>query len=357
MLTILSAIVVLGLLVFVHELGHFLVAKRAGVAVTTFSLGFGPLVFGIKRGGTDYRLSAIPLGGFVRMVGEHPGEEVAPEDIPRSFSHKPVGWRLAIVAAGPVSNVLFALVTYFLLLLVWGLPSLTTEVGDVVAGQPAALAGVAKGDKVLAIAGQPVEHWGDMVGLIQAAQGRPVEVLLERNRRQVTVSLTPQPVEVKNIFGEPATVYRVGIVSSGKSVVLDVGPGQAARLALERTYAAGELIVLSVVKMFERKVSVDSLGGPIMIAQVAGEAARQGLAPLLDLAAMLSVNLAILNLLPIPALDGGHLFFFTWEALTRRPVRLAVREKAQQVGMALLLLLMVLIFYNDIARIVTGAPQ
>jgi regulator of sigma E protease len=355
MLTILSAIVVLGLLIFVHELGHFLVAKRAGVAVTTFSLGFGPRVVGIKRGGTDYRLSAIPLGGFVRMVGEHPGEEVAPEDIPRSFSHKPVGWRLAIVAAGPLSNVLFALAAYFLLLLVWGLPSLTTEVGDVVAGQPAALAGVAKGDRVLAIAGQPVEHWGDMVGLIQAAQGQPVKVVLERDRRQLT--LTPQPVEVKNIFGEPTTVYRVGIVSSGQSVVLEVGPAQAASLALARTYAAGELIVLSVVKMFERKVSVDSLGGPIMIAQVAGEAARQGLAPLLDLAAMLSVNLAILNLLPIPALDGGHLFFFTWEALTRRPVRLAVREKAQQVGMALLLLLMVLIFYNDIARIVTGTPQ
>ncbi|MFH1058049.1 MAG: RIP metalloprotease RseP [Pseudomonadota bacterium] len=352
-----SAVVVLGLLIFVHELGHFLVAKRAGVGVTTFSLGFGPRLFGIKRGGTDYRLSAIPLGGFVRMVGEHPGEEVEPEDIPRSFSHKPVGWRLAIVAAGPVSNVLFALVTYFALLFFWGLPTLTTQVGEVVANQPAAAAGVQKGDKIVAIGGAPVEHWGDMVRLIQGSGGRSLAVTVDRGGRQVGLTLTPQTVKVANIFGEETEVYRVGIVASGQSLILEVGPIEALSLAAQKTYSAGELIVLSVVKIFERKVSVDTLGGPIMIAQVAGEAARQGLATLLDLAALLSVNLAILNLLPIPALDGGHVFFFLWEALTRRPVKLAVREKAQQVGMALLLMLMVLIFYNDIARLVTGGPQ
>ncbi|MFZ5587594.1 MAG: RIP metalloprotease RseP [Thermodesulfobacteriota bacterium] len=357
MITILSAVVVLGLLIFVHELGHFLVAKRAGVGVTTFSLGFGPRLIGFKRGGTDYRLSAIPLGGFVRMVGEHPGEEVDPADIPRSFSHKPVGWRLAIVAAGPVSNVLFALIAYFGLLLFWGLPTLTTQVGDVTPGQPAAIAGVQKGDTVLAIDGRPVEHWGDMVRLIQGSGGRALAVAVERAGRRVDLSLTPQPVAVTNIFGEQTEVYRVGIVASGQSLIKEVGPVEALGLAVQKTYAAGELIVLSVVKMLERKVSVDTLGGPIMIAQVAGEAARQGLATLLDLAALLSVNLAILNLLPIPALDGGHIFFFLWEALTRRPVKLAVREKAQQVGMALLLLLMVLIFYNDIARLVAGGPQ
>ena len=350
-------LIVLGLLIFVHELGHFLVAKRAGVGVTTFSLGFGPRLFGLKRGGTDYRLSAIPLGGFVRMVGEHPGEEVAPEDIPRSFSHKPVAWRLAIVAAGPLSNVIFAFVAYYLVLLLWGLPTMTTLVGDVVKDQPAALAGVQKGDRVLAIGGQAVEHWGEMVKAIQSSKGQPVDVSLDRRGRQVTVTLQPLPVKVTDIFGEEHEVYRVGIMGGGEALTKPVGPVEAVGLALNKTYLAGELIAVSVVKMVQRKVAMDTLGGPIMIAQVAGEAARHGLAPLLDLAALLSVNLAILNLLPIPALDGGHVFFFLFEALTRRPVSLAVREKAQQVGMALLILLMVFIFYNDIARLLAGTPQ
>ena len=357
MITIISALIVLGLLIFVHELGHFLVAKRAGVGVTTFSLGFGPRLLGLKRGGTDYRLSAIPLGGFVRMVGEHPGEEVAPEDIPRSFSHKPVSWRLAIVAAGPLSNVLFALLAYYLVLVFWGLPTMTTLVGDVVKDQPAAQAGVLKGDRVLSIDGRVLENWGDMVTAIQDSQGRPVGMVLNRQGRQVHLVLRPQPVEIKDVFGDRHQVYRVGIMAGGEALTKVVGPLEAVGLAAKKTYMAGELIAMSVIKLIQRKVAMDTLGGPIMIAQVAGEAARQGVAPLLDLAALLSVNLAILNLLPIPALDGGHVFFFLVEAITRRPVSLAVREKAQQVGMALLILLMGFIFYNDIVRLLAGTPQ
>lgn len=354
MITVLSALVVLGILIFVHELGHFLVAKKAGVGVTTFSLGFGPRLFGIKRGETDYRLSAVPLGGFVRMVGENPGDDVAPEDISRSFSHKSLGWRAAIVAAGPLSNILFAFLVYLLLVSVWGLPTLSTLVGDVVKESPAQAAGVKKGDRVLAIDGKPIDHWGEMVVAIQGSAGEPVSLTVARGKEQVTLRIHPRQENVTNIFGEEQRVFRVGIMASQERLTKRVGPVEAVELAFRKTYLAGELIVLSVVKLVQRKVPADSIGGPILIAQVAGQAARAGLAPLLDLTGLISVNLAILNLLPIPALDGGHLFFFLVEAIRRKPVSLKMRERAQQVGMGLLMLLMAFIFYNDIARILTS---
>ncbi|MEW5911653.1 MAG: RIP metalloprotease RseP [Thermodesulfobacteriota bacterium] len=354
MLTVIGAVVVLGVLIFVHELGHFLVAKRAGVGVSTFSLGFGPRLIGFKRGETDYRLSAIPLGGFVRMVGEHPGEEVAPADLPRSFSHKPVGWRLAIVAAGPLANIVFAFLAYYLVLAAWGLPTVTTLVGEVQIGQPAATAGVQKGDRVLAINGRPMSDWGAMVEAIQGSGGRPVRLLLQRGKEQLELTVQPRQVKVKDIFGDEHQIYRVGIAAGQEIFTREVGLFESVSLAFKKTYLAGELIVMSVVKIIQAKVSVDNIGGPILIAQVAGRAASQGLAPLLDLAGLISVNLAILNLLPIPALDGGHVLFFLIEAFTRRPVRPSTREKAQQVGMVLLILLMAFIFYNDIARLVGG---
>ena len=356
-MTLVSAIIVLGILIFVHELGHFLVAKRAGVGISVFSLGFGPRLVGVKKGETDYRLSAIPLGGFVRMVGENPGDAVDPADEARSFAHKKVWWRLAIVAAGPLSNIAFALIVYFAVLLIWGLPTITTQVGGVLPGSPALTAGVQKGDKVLAINGQPTADWADMVRAIQKSGGKPLRVSLERGRRPVEVTILPRQEEITDIFGEKHQVYRVGIAASPQTVSRRVGLVDAAELALKKTYWAGELIIMSVVKIIQAKVSVDNLGGPIMIAQVASEAARHGLAPLLDLAALISVNLAILNLLPIPALDGGHIFFFLFEAITRRPVSVSAREKAQQVGMVILIMLMVFIFYNDIARLLGAGAQ
>lgn len=354
MITVVSALVVLGVLVFVHELGHFLVAKKAGVGVTTFSLGFGPRLIGFKKGETDYRISLIPLGGFVRMVGENPSDEVDQSDKERSFSEKAVGWRFAIVGAGPVANIVFALVVYYLVLLLWGVPTLSTLVGGVKPDSPAALAGIQKDDRVLAINEKPMRNWRDMVEIIQGSGGKPVAVEVKRGKEVLTREIKPQEVKVVDIFGDEHTIYQVGLMGGGERISLEVGPLEAIGMAFERAYFAGEIIAVSVYKIITRQVSADNIGGPILIAQAAGEAARHGLAPLLDLAGLISVNLAMLNLLPIPALDGGHLFFFLIEAIRRKPVPMVWRERAQQAGMGLLMLLMAFIFYNDIARLVTG---
>lgn len=355
LLTIFSAVIVLGVLIFVHELGHFLVAKRLGVGVTTFSLGFGPRLVGVKRGETDYRFSAIPLGGFVRMVGESPNEPVPPEDIPRSFSHKSVWRRMAIVAAGPLANVVFAFFAYYAVMLFWGQPVLVPEVGKLIADMPAQAAGLQTGDVIKAVDGRAVVSWDELREAIRASQGQPLVLTLERGSRAVETRLSPKRVDTKDIFGDVITVYQVGVAPSGKVFERHFGPLEAIGQAAQQTIEASQLILISVGKIATRQVPMESVGGPIFIAQVAGEAARQGLNALLALAALISVNLAILNLLPIPALDGGHIIVFLYEAVTRRPVSEKIRERIQQVGVFCLLLLTVVVLYNDIARIIGQA--
>lgn len=355
MITILSAILVLGVLIFVHELGHFLVAKRCGVGVTVFSLGFGPALFSFTRGETNYRLSAIPLGGYVRMVGEDPTEEVEPEVRERSFTHKSPGRRLAIVAAGPVFNVLFAIVVYFMLAAVIGVPQLGTVVGGVRENQPAALAGLQKDDLILAINGQPVRLWSEMVDEVRQSGGAPLTFLVERDGREMEFSMSPIVEDDKNVFGEDIRVYRVGIEASAKGLYTeDVSLAGAIKVSLQKTWEAGTLIFTSVVKLVSGSIPLDSMGGPVKIAQIAGEAASYGLAALASLAALLSVNLAILNLLPIPALDGGHLLFFGVEAITKRKPSMRFMARAQQIGVLLLVTLMVVVLYNDIAGLIRG---
>ena len=352
---IISAIVVLGVLIFVHELGHFLVAKRCGVGVTVFSLGFGPKLLSFTKGETNYRLSAIPLGGYVRMVGEDPGEELPSELQKRSFNHKSVGKRLAIVAAGPIFNVLFAIVVFYILAVGTGVPQLGTVVGGVVPDQPAAVAGLQKDDIITAIDGKPVSLWEEMVEAVQASQGQPLQLTVQREGVEMQFTMTPTLNDDKNQFGEDVKVYRVGIQASPKGVYTEeVSFLEGVRVSLQKTWEAGSLIFVAIVKLVTGSMSLDSMGGPIKIAQITGEAAKYGLAALASLVALLSVNLAILNILPIPALDGGHLLFFSVEALTKRKPSLRFRERAQQVGVMLLLLLMVVVFYNDIASLIKG---
>lgn len=346
-------VIVLGVLVFFHELGHFLVARWCGVGVEIFSLGFGPRIIGRRVGRTDYRISAIPLGGFVKMVGEEPDADIAPEDVAVSFTHKPVLKRILIVAAGPFFNVLLALLIFFGIFLVSGTYILEPVVGTVKDGSPAAAGGLRAGDRIIGIDDQSVRTWEEMSALIMGSQGRPLAIVVERGSEQLRVAVTPAPTTIKNIFGEDTDRYVIGITSAGQFFSKSLSPLEAFSESVVRTYEVTELTILSIVKLIQGTVSTKTLGGPIMIAQMAGEQAKEGAANLVFFIALLSINLAILNILPIPVLDGGHLLFFVIELVIGRPVNTRVREVAQQAGIFVLLLLMIFVFYNDITRIFT----
>ncbi len=345
---ILWAVLVLGVLIFVHELGHFLVAKRAGVSVLKFSLGFGPKIAGFTRGGTEYLLSAIPLGGYVKMLGEDPKEEVA--DLERSFSAKPIGWRSLIILAGPGSNFLLAIAIFWVVFMV-GVPTLTTKVGEVMEGFPAREAGLLQGDRIAAIEGRPIEKWEELAKQIHQSPGRPVRLTVEREGQRFDVTVAPKATKQKNLFGEEQEIGLLGIAPAEEFLTERTNPITAFGRAVYKTYDLSVLILVTFGKLLQGVVPAKTIGGPLLVAQMAGEQARLGILNLLFFTALLSINLAILNLLPIPILDGGHLFFALIEAARGKPVSLKKREMAQQVGLVLLVALMIFAFYNDIFRL------
>jgi len=352
--TLLSFAVALGVLVFVHELGHFAVAKWLGVLVQRFSIGFGPVLFAWRRGETEYALSAVPMGGYVKMLGEE-DEEEARANPERAFSTQPVGRRGAIVFAGPAMNFVFAFVVYAVLFVAVGveLPSNEPRVGGVSPGLPAEAAGLKPGDRILAVNDKAIPTWEELSKTIVASNGERLRLTVERDGSQFPLEITPALRENRTIFGESAgNVYRIGIEASHDWS--PVGPIKAVGMAAEQTWTASAVVVKGLVLMFQGRVPLRELGGPIAIARAAGQQARAGARYFLSMLAFLSVNLAVLNLLPIPALDGGHLAFFTVEGLLRRPLRQRHREIAQQVGLLLLITLMVFVFYNDIHRLVQG---
>jgi regulator of sigma E protease len=347
----LAFVVVLGVLIFFHELGHFLVARLFGVGVERFSLGFGPRILGKQVGITDYRISAIPLGGYVKMVGEEPDSEIDPAEIPISFTHKHVFKRILIVAAGPFFNLLLAALIFYGVFQVSGLMILKPVVGGVEADTPAALSGLAEGDEIAAIDGTAIGSWEEMAAAISKSEGRPLVLTVKRGESLQDITITPIIKPAQNIFGETIDRYVIGISAAGDFETQRLNPLQAFLESVQRTYYFTKLTVVSVVKLIQGTVSTKTLGGPIMIAEMAGQQAKEGAGNLVTFIALLSINLAILNILPIPVLDGGHLLFFAIEAVTGRPVNVKVREVAQQAGIFLLMLLMILVFYNDITRI------
>ena len=352
MITVLATIIVLGVLVFVHEFGHFLMAKLFGVRVEAFSLGFPPKVLHKQIGETDYRLSVIPLGGYVKLFGENPKDEVPPELESVSFSHHPLWHRFLIVLAGPVFNLIFAVLALFLVFIFSGIPYLTTEVGGVKAGSPAAQVGLQKGDQILSVAGQPVSRWDGLSSKIRQGGEHPLTLSVRRGDRDFQVQVTPQRMETSDIFGGKVSAVIIGISSGDRPAVEQVGLIRALHLSVVYTGRITWLTVESMYKLVAREVPLKSLGGPILIAQVAGQQAQLGVASLVQFMAALSINLFLLNILPVPILDGGHLFFFTLEAIRRKPLPLAHREMAQGLGLMLLLALMILVFYQDILRLV-----
>jgi regulator of sigma E protease len=349
--SIFAFIIVLGILVFFHELGHFLVARLCGVGVEVFSLGFGPRLVGRTVGRTDYRISGIPLGGFVKMVGEEPDAEIDPADIPLSFTHKSVWKRILIVAAGPLFNLILALLIFFGIFMISGAYILEPVVGTVNADTPAEAAGLKKGDRIIVIDGRAIATWDEMAAAIMESRGKALTVTFQRGAEERTVDITPQTTAMKNLFGEETERYVIGIASAGVVHQKALTLGEALGESVVKTYEITRLTVLSIVKLIQGVVSTKTLGGPIMIAQMAGEQAREGTTNLVFFIALLSINLGILNFLPIPVLDGGHLVFFFIEAVMGKPVNRRVREVAQQAGIFVLLLLMIFVFYNDISRI------
>jgi len=351
-INIIAFVIVLGVLIFFHELGHFLVARLFGVGVEKFSLGFGPKLFGKTIGGTDYRISAIPLGGYVKMVGEEPGGEIDPADVPRSFTHKKIYQKMLIVAAGPLFNLVLAVIVFFVLSLFVGVYDLKPTFGEVSPGSPAALQGAEKGDLVLAINGQPVGSWSEMAEMISGSGGRTLRFTLERGDSVRDIDITPKLDASENLFGEEVERYMIGVANGGDYFVQKIGFLQSFTESISQTYFWTELTVVSLVKLVQGKLSAKNLGGPIMIAQTAGQQAREGLESFLAFIAILSINLGIINFIPVPVLDGGHLLFFAIEAVIRRPLNTRMREVAQQIGIFILVFLMIYVFYNDINRLI-----
>lgn len=354
MTTVIATIVVLGLLIFVHEFGHFLLAKLLGVKVEAFSLGFPPKLLSKKWGETEYRLSVIPLGGYVKLLGENPTDPVPPGEEHRSFSHHPLWHRALIVLAGPGFNLLFAVAALSLIFALSGIPYVLPRVGEVMPESPAAQAGLKKDDLVTAIDGRPIARWDELVQAVRSAGERPLTFSVQRGNELLTLTITPRRMETTDLFGKKVSAPLIGVSAGQHLAVSQVGPLAALGQGILTTGRMAELTALHLWKLLSRELPTSTLGGPILIAQMAGQQAEQGVYALVQFMAFLSINLTLLNLLPIPVLDGGHMLFILWEALRGKPMAMKYREAAQALGLMIILALMVMIFYQDLQRLFQG---
>ncbi|BAF59442.1 MAG: RIP metalloprotease RseP [Pelotomaculum sp.] len=342
MLTFMASIFVFGMLIFFHELGHFMLAKLVGIKVREFSLGFGPKIFGMHRGETAYNLRALPLGGFVRMAGMDPNEEEEDVDEERGFNRKTIGQRAAVIFAGPLMNFLLAVLLLAVIFIFQGLPvpSNSTRVGEVIPGFPAEKAGIVANDRIVAVNGQRVETWEEMVGIIN---GMPEQKILIDFEREGTL----RQVELVTARDENG-LGKIGVYQANDFV--RVGPLRSLALGAEWTGRVTVMILDFISKMLFGQVPAD-LGGPVRVVSEIGKAAQVGFFFLLQLSAFLSINLGLFNLFPIPALDGSRILFLAWEKIRGRPVDPVKENFIHLVGFGLLLLLMVVITYNDILQI------
>jgi regulator of sigma E protease len=351
-------LIVLTVLVFFHELGHYWVARRNGVRVEVFSVGFGRELFGwTDRAGTRWKFSLIPLGGYVRMFGDAdaastPGADVATmseADKAVSFHHKTVGQRFAIVAAGPIANFLLAAVMFAGLFSIAGQPYTTPMISEVVPGSAAERAGIQVGDVVIRGNGQAIDRFETIQRIVQINLDRPIDFIVRRGEQEVTVSVTPTMEEEKDWFGSPVRVPRLGVKSSTSGYVR-LPVHVAVWRAIEETYVRSVETLQAVGQMIAGRRSTQELGGPIRIAEMSGMAAQGGIEMTIVLMALLSINLGLINLFPIPMLDGGHLLFYLIEAVRGRPLDLRVQEYGFRIGLALILVLMVFTTWNDLVN-------
>jgi len=444
--SILSAALVFAVLVIVHEAGHFAMAKKVGVRVLRFSIGYPPKLFGFRRGETEYSVGATPFGGYVRMLGDEVGEKPTPDEIKlylheigldligaarersvihadspfednlrviadrlgesgagvahaiigrelkpdeallleevrrepkpddaiaalaehppallvnafcaRAFPTQSLGKRVLIVLAGPLSNIIFAPLLLTLVFMT-GVPQLLPVVGKTTKDLPAAKAGLLTGDRIVAVNGQPMDTWADFSKTVKAGDGSSIKLEIDRPHAGLsTIVIKPTRLDQKTIYGTNATTWVIGVQPNGDEITKRYGPLGAMKEAGETSVDMTVQMVVGIAQIFAGNTPVkDALGGPIMIAQMAGQEAHRGFANLAMFTVMLSLELGIINLLPVPLLDGGHLAFFVFEGIKGKPIEVRYREAALQVGLFLLVALMAFVIFNDISRIVQG---
>ncbi len=343
LVTILASVFVFGLLVLFHELGHFLMAKLAGMRVDEFAIGFGPTLCRYQYGETVYSIRSIPLGGFTDIAGMDPEDNDAGE---RGYSAKPVWKRLPVIVAGPLMNFLLPVVIFFALYLAVGVttPSDRPELGDILPDKPAAAAGLQKGDVVTRMNGQTTESWDDIVKIILSEGEKPIKVEFQRDGAARETTLIP-------VYDQSAKRPLVGIMSSVDS--RQPGLGEAAFLALRKTGLVIYRMLAGLWAMITGEAAAE-IAGPLGVAQMAGEVAQIGFAALMNFAALLSLNLGIINLLPVPALDGGHVVTLLLEGLRGKPLGAKALHYTQMAGITVLVMLMLFATKNDIVRIFFG---
>jgi regulator of sigma E protease len=360
-------IFVLSLVVFFHELGHFLVARWCGVRIMVFSIGFGPEIVGFDdRYGTRWKISAIPLGGFVKFFGDDNAASVPDtariaamnaQERAQSFAFQPVYKRAAIVVAGPLANFILAIVIFAGVFMLYGKQTMSARVDSVLPDSAAAAAGFKPGDLVVAIDGRPIDNFAEMQRIVSTSAGETLTITVDRGGVQQVLKATAALKEVKDNFGN---VQRIGVLGISRSMAPEdlklhpVSPPQAIWMSVQETWSVIDRTLGYIGGVIVGREAANQLGGPIRIAQMSGQVASFGFVPLIQLAAVLSVSIGLLNLFPIPLLDGGHLLFYTIEALRGRPLSERAQEVGFRIGLAIVLMLMIFATFNDIVHLTTS---
>ncbi len=366
--TLMNFIIALSVVVFVHELGHFLMARWNNVRCESFSIGFGPELIGYTdRQGTRWKFSLIPLGGYVEMFGEadiaNPGagdgdeapdteREMTPEEKAVSFKYKTLGQRSAIVFAGPAVNFLFAIAVFFVMFVSVGRPVTEPVIGEVIAESAAEQAGLLPGDRILAIDGAEVDRFEDLQRIVPLGNGAPLRLTVQRDEQVLDITAVPRVVEETDAFGNPQKRALLGVQSTGETrMMVRHNPITALGLSIQQTYVVIEGTFIAVGQIISGERGTEDLGGPIKIAKFSGQAAKSGFANFVIFMAILSINLGIINLFPVPLLDGGHLLFYAIEAVRGRPLSDQAQEWGLRFGLVLVLSLMVFVTWNDILQL------
>lgn len=347
LLSLIYFLIVLSILVLVHEFGHFFFARRVGVRVEAFSFGFGPKLFSIKKGETEYLICAIPLGGYVKMAGDEPGTLTNQK---WEFLSRSIWDRFQIIFAGPLLNYILAFLIFWIVFM-FGSPMMTTKVGNLLKDYPAARDGILVGDRIITVDGKSVKFWEDMTTIIHKHTEGPIRLSIERDGLRIEKDVTPTVRKVKDIFGKETQVALIGIGPSTEMDKAKYGFFEAAGISFRKVVDLTVVTYKALWAILTGKLSLkESVTGPIGIFVLTGQVAKMGFIYILHLMGILSASLAIFNLLPLPVLDGGHIIFLAIEKLRGRPLSVKTQELIANIGIAFLILFTLFIIYNDVLR-------